>query len=278
MNMTTIEQKMFNQVMAWEERIYNYETSDFEVMFEKTIQSSFSALPEAFQKEFFTTVDNMLFHLHAMIQGSQFQSEARERIVAGARIFQDDVEDIEDLKNLRIDQLHYIAQQQIAKYRFYSFSQGGISGMGGPVLLASDIPSITVINLRLVQLIALSYGYEVNTPKEMMISLKVFHTGTLPVRLQSRGLDELKESIVHNEQSYFYDGNEEIIDSLWLEQPIRQIMKYIAISIFRKKKLQGLPVLSMLVGAGSNYALTKQVSEFAHHFYQYRYFLDKEQV
>ena len=65
--------------------------------------------------------------------------------------------------------------------------------MGGALSVASDLPAITFINLRLVQLIAMSYGYEVNTPKEMMISLKVFHAGTLPKRLQKFKLDELKE-------------------------------------------------------------------------------------
>ena len=47
---------------------------------------------------------------------------------------------------------------------------------------------MAVINLRVVQLIAMTYGVEVNTPFEMMTALKVFNASTYPHRLQSAGL------------------------------------------------------------------------------------------
>ncbi|MGM9924622.1 MAG: EcsC family protein [Bacillus sp. (in: firmicutes)] len=277
MAFTNREMKIYEEVKMWEEKLYSYETTDFEVLYDKALQSSFALIPEEIQAEFFTTLDNMLFHLHAMIQGAQFQMDARDRILSIARIFHDDIEEITDMKYLTADQLKYIAQQQIARHRLYSFAQGGISGMGGAVLITSDLPAITIINLRLVQLIAMSYGYEVNTPKEMMISLKVFHTGTLPERMQKHGFEELIDCIQHSEQSYFFDGSDEITDVSWFEQPVKQIMKYLAISMFRKKKIQGLPLMSMMIGAGSNYSLTRRVSEFAHNFYQYRYLRDKDE-
>lgn len=277
MAFTNRELVMYEDIKVWVEKLYGYETTDFEVLYDKAIQRSFDLIPEEMQKEFFSTLDNLLFHLHAMIQGAQFQMDARDRILSSARIFNDEIAEIEDMKLLTADQVRYIAQQQIARHRMYSIAQGGISGMGGAALLASDLPAITFINLRLVQLIAMSYGYEVNTPKEMMISLKVFHTGTLPERIQKIGFEELKECISHTEQSYFFDGNDEITDSSWFEQPVKQIMKYILISMFRKKKIQNLPLMSMMIGAGSNYSLTRRVSEFAHHFYQYRYLQEKKE-
>ena len=277
MTLTNREQRMYEEIQMWEEKLYSYESTDLAVLYEKTIQSGFALLPEDIKEECSIALDNMLFHLHAIIQGSQMQMDTRERILSSARIFDENVETIDDLKLLKVDQLKYIAQQQIGRHRLYSFSQGAITGMGGALLIASDLPVITVINLRLVQLIAMSYGYEVNTPKEMMISLKVFHAGTLPKRLQKYKLDELKECIVETDQLYFYDGEEAIADYTWFEQPLKQIMKYIAISAFKKKKVQGLSILSMCIGAGSNYALTREVSEFAHHFYQYRYFKEKNQ-
>lgn len=275
MVLTSRELKLYESVKAWEEKLYNYETTDFQVLYDKAIETSFDLLPEETQKEFFTTLDNMFFHLHAIIQGSQFQHDSYERILTSARAFHSEIEEISDLKQLSIDQLNYIAQQQIGRHRLYSAAQGGISGMGGAVLLASDLPAITVINLRLVQLIAMSYGYDVNTPKEMMISLKVFHTGTLPIRLQRVGLEELRECTDRSQQSYFYDGPEEITNISWVEQPIKQIMKYMAITMLRKKKIQGIPVLSMFIGASSNYSLTRRVSEFAHNYYLNRHFQDK---
>ncbi len=65
-----------------------------------------------------------------------------------------------------------------------------MSGSGGLLLLGSDIPAMTVINVRIVQLIAMSYGVEVNTPFEMMLALKVFNAGAMPKRLQGIAWEE----------------------------------------------------------------------------------------
>lgn len=277
MSFSNRENTIYEEIQNWEENLYAYTSTDLAVIYDKVIQSSFALLPDDFKEECATVLDNLLFHLHAIIQGSNLQSEARERILSSARVFNDEIAEIEDLKLLSADQLNYIAEQQMARHRLYSFSQGAVTGMGGAVSFASDIPAITVINLRLVQLIAMSYGYDVNTPKEMMISLKVFHTGTLPNRLQKYGWGDLKQSISETDQSYFYKGDESIVDYTWFEQPLKQIMKYVAISSFKKKKLQGIPLVSMAIGAGSNYALTRRVSEFAHRVYQYRYFQEKNE-
>ena len=49
--------------------------------------------------------------------------------------FKKDLQNIEDLRKLDIDQLQYIAMQQIARHRLYSFAQGGLAGTGGTLLL-----------------------------------------------------------------------------------------------------------------------------------------------
>ncbi len=77
------------------------------------------------RKEFFTKADGWLFHLHAFIQSSQAQLDARNRILGTSRLFDESIEQLEDLKALSIDQLTYIAEQQTARHRLYSFVQGG---------------------------------------------------------------------------------------------------------------------------------------------------------
>ncbi|WP_420812952.1 EcsC family protein [Peribacillus acanthi] len=270
------EEEAWIEIQKWEEQLHHYEPSDFQLLYDKGLEASFSLLSEDIQRQFFSKMDTWLFHLHALVQNSQFQQDARERILSSARVFHEDVDSISDLHYLSIDKLTFIAEQQIAKHRLYSFSQGGLSGMGGTVLLGSDLPAMTVINLRMVQLIAMSYGFEVNTPFEMMLSLKVFHAGTLPKRLQKYSWEELMEDIRNNEDEYFYKGKEEMTNISWLEQPMKQILKVMAISALKKKKFQGLPLISMAIGAGSNYQITRRVSEFAHNFYKYRFLNGKK--
>jgi hypothetical protein len=275
MPLTDREKKVLDELSQWESKLYGYEPNDFELAYDRYLDRSFSMLPEEVQERFFSLFDSGLFHLHSLIQGSQLQMDAKERILASGRIFQPDLETIQDLRELPIEQLEFIAGQQIARHRIYSLVQGGLSGSGGNLVLGSDMPAMAVINLRIVQLIAMTYGFEVNTPFEMMVALKVFHTATMPSRLQSSGWTELKNDLDQAEDYYFYQGSDDLTDVTWLEQPIKQIFKGMAIMLFRKKHLQGLPVISMAIGAGANYQLTRRVTEFAHKYYQMRYFKEK---
>jgi hypothetical protein len=275
MPLTDREKKVLDELSQWESKLYGYEPNDLELAYDRYLDRSFSMLPEEIQERFFSLFDSGLFHLHSLIQGSQLQMDAKERILAAGRVFQPELETIQDLRELPIEQLEFIAGQQIARHRIYSFVQGGMSGSGGNLVLGSDMPAMAVINLRIVQLIAMTYGFEVNTPFEMMVALKVFHTATMPSRLQSSGWTELKNDLDQAEDYYFYQGSDDLTDVTWLEQPIKQIFKGMAIMLFRKKHLQGLPVISMAIGAGANYQLTRRVTEFAHKYYQMRYFKEK---
>lgn len=278
MPLTDREQKVYYTIRHWENKLLNYQPNDFQLTYEKYIEQSFSLLPETVQKQFFSVLGSWLFHLHSILQGSQLQLDAKGQILSAGRIFKNEIENIADLKTLDIDQLKYIAEQQISRHRFYSFTQGGLAGSGGSLFLGLDIPAIAVINLRVVQLIAMTYGFEVNTPYEMMTSLKVFHTATLPARIQKDGWKALMEDLRGKNERYFYEGSEEIIDITWLEQPLQQILKALVILLFRKKVIQGIPFISMAIGAGANYQLTRKVTAFAHNYYQLRYLLEKGEI
>lgn len=269
------EESVLTGIQEWENKLLNYEPNDLEMVYDKSLERSFSLLPEEVQQQFFSAMDSWLFHLHALIQGSQLQMDAKERILTAGRVFHSDIETIEDLKQLTIDQLQYIAQQQIARHRLYSFAQGGIAGSGSSLMLGTDIPAMAVINLRAVQLIAMTYGFEVNTPFEMMSSLKVFHAATLPPRMQGSAWEELKNELKNQEEFYFYEGKEELTDITWVEQPMKQLFKAMAIYFFRRKSVQGIPFISMAIGAGTNYQLTRKVTDFAHKYYQMRYLYRK---
>ncbi|MGM0903371.1 MAG: EcsC family protein [Bacillota bacterium] len=277
MSLTERELRVLKELKDWEVSLSEYVPNDLELVYDRYLERTFSMLPEEVQEQFFAKFDSWLFHLHSLIQGSQLQMDAKERIMSAGRVFKPDMESVTDMRYLSIEQIEFIADQQIARHRLYSFVQGGMSGSGGNLVLGADLPAMAVINLRSVQLIAMSYGFEVNTPFEMMTALKVFHTAMMPKRLQYSGWNELRDDLrqAEGDDLYFYHGKEELTDITWVEQPIKQIMKAILILMFRKRKLQGIPVISMAIGAGSNYQLTRKVTDFAHKYYQMRYFLHR---
>lgn len=273
--LTEREQKIWNELQEWEQQLFSQQTNEMNRTFEKWLEQSFSLLPENIQQQFFHVLDEWLFHLHAMIQSAQFQQDAEKRILSVARMYHPHIDEISHMQQLTIDQLIYIATEQIARHRLYSLVQGGLSGTGRALFLGVDIPAIAIINIRVIQLISMTYGYKVNNPFEMMASLKCFHGAMLPVDRRKEAWESLKENIVNSEEAYFYEGDEDILSLPWLNQPLKQLLKLIVIVLFKKKRLQQVPLLSMAIGAGTNYQLTKTVTDFSHKYYQYRYLIDQ---
>lgn len=276
MGLTDREKTVLHEIYEWEQKLFRLEPNDLQATYDKYVESTFSLLPEKVQHEFFSKIDTWLFHLHSMIQSSRVQHEAQERVLTEGRIFDDTISHIGDMKKLNIDQLQYIANRQIALHCLYSFAQGGLAGTGNAVFLGTDLLAAAVIHLKIVQLLAMIYGNDVQKPFEMMTSLKVFYSGSLPARMQGNSWRQLLDEWKSADKPYFFDGSEEIVDHAWIDHMIKQVFKYSAILAFRRKKLQGIPFISIGIGAGANYRMTKRVTEFAHKYYQLRYLLEKE--
>ncbi len=274
--LTSREQKIWSDIEEWEQHLYNYEPNDLENTYHKWLEIGFASLPENLKDRFFEQLDTSMFHLHSLLNNSQMQSDARDRLLASARVFDSSINQIEEINRLSIDQLHYMASQFVTRHRLYSFVQGGASGSGGLVAVGADVPAMAVINIRSVQLISLSYGYDVMTPSNMMIALKVFHAATLPTRLRAEAWGNLLEEL-HSKEEYFYIGSEQLTNELWLQEPLNQLVKGLMIQLFRKKEVSGIPLISMTIGAMTNYQLTRKVTTFAEKFYQYRFLHDKRE-
>ncbi|UOQ46148.1 EcsC family protein [Halobacillus salinarum] len=270
--MVLSRESMAEELKKWIDHIKGYQANDFEMMYDDWVNQSFYHLDEKVKYRFFSRLDTWLFHSHAFLQGTSFQNDARERILKIGRIFNNEIEEINDMKELSIDQLTYIAEQQVARGRLYSFAQGGLTGTGGWLLLGVDFPVMMILNLRAVQLIGLTFGHEMNHPYEMLLSLKVFHAATLPKRMQSYAWEDLAAEVKNQKDPYVFEANDQLTNEKWLEQPFKQTFKSLFILMFRKKLFQGIPLISVGIGAYSNFQLTKQVTEFALKFYQYRYF------
>ena len=269
---TEREQKRMTAIHLWEEEHFAHEATDVERTFQKLYNRQLNQLDSKAKTRLYAVMDSALFHMHSLIQNSQSQVNASHRLLTDARLFHPEIEQIQDMKHLSVDQLVYIADQQIARQRMVSFAQGGLAGTGSFLLLGLDLPAVLAINLRTVQLIAMTYGYPVNYPSEMMIALKVFHMATLPKGLQERAWRELEQEVKQEQaHPYFYEGPEGIADANWLQGPMKQMIKGTVLMMLRKKMIQGIPILGIAIGAAVNYRFTRSVSEIAHKFYEKRF-------
>lgn len=276
MNWTERDEAVWEEILKWEQTLLEYEGNDLQTTYIKWLERTFASFPEEWQEAFLTKLDQWMFQVQSLLQGSQIQEEARERILVSARAFDDSVVDIPDLRKLTIDQLHYLNRQHSARHRLYSFIQGGMTGKGGFLSAVSDFPILIAINVRAVQLTAMTYGFDVQSPYETMISLKVFHAAVLPKQVQIYGWKKLLEDLENKQDVYFYDDSEQLADPLWLNEIVKQLMKLMAINMFKKKQNDKFPLIRMAIGANFNYQFTKKVTEYAEKYYQYRLLLDKK--
>lgn len=275
MGLSEREWQVWEEIKEWEQQLHIGEQTDIINLYYLWLDNAVDALPTNTKNDFFSKLDDWLFHLHAIIQNSQLQMDARQQILTTAKIFDEDIQQIKELKRLSIDQLKYISQSQIVKHRLASIAQGGLTGTGNSLFATTDLLAMAMIQLRTIQLIAMSYSYDGKTPYELMLSLKVFYSATLPKRYQKSSWDALLEELNDMDQSYFYSGSEHITDEKWLEQLLKQIFKSLLL-VFAKQRIVGrFPIVGVAIGAGMNYKLTRQVTEFAEKFYQYRFLSEK---
>lgn len=274
--LTDSEKRCLVEIEEWERSHLASSVTDFQEAYEALMNTSFSKLGERRQAQLLLWSDQILFYLHSLIQNSRYSEEARTRLIEQGQIFDEEIDSIERMKRLSIVQLNYIAKQQLAKQRLLSLAQGGLAGFGGIVLLGLDLPAMFVLNLQAIQLTALTYGFEIKHPSEMMFALKLFHLALLPKNLQKVAWDELWDEVVkHDRESLFYEGKEEVTSILSFHQPLKQVGKAVMIMLLRKKLIQGIPVVGIVVGATINYRFSYELTEIAHKFYQKRYLYEK---
>lgn len=272
------EEQWKQKLSQWEEKLYTYEPTQFSDTLDHWVDKAFDLLSDDKKELFFAQIDTWLFHLHGIIQQSSFQQQAEERIVNMARSYREDIEKIEDIRDLPLSQKAFIAEQQIAKQKLYSVIQGGMTGTAKLSTLAIDIPAFAALNIRTTQLVAMSYGYRASTPVEMVKSLQIFYGATIPKKYQHERWETLKSELGQDIDHYFDVLTDKDHPTVWLQQPLMHLIKLLFVAVIGRQKVNNVPLLGMITAAGTNYYWTKEVSEFSHYYYMMRHLVESGEL
>jgi len=275
--LTEREESLLEELHEWSQSFFSYETKGWENLYDKWVEQAFSLLPESVQMQFFEKLDSSLFHLNSLLRGTKMQNDASARILDAAKAIDEQVQSFADIKKMPVGQLTFLAEQQASRHRIYSFIQGGMTGTGKAVFLMSDFLASIVINLRAVQLIAMSFGNNVQSPAALLETIKVLNVAMMPNRMKLFGWEDLMQDLQKEDTQFYFDGHDRITDQTWIDEPLKEVLKIALISSMSKLKTSNIPILSMSIGASLNYQSTRKITHFAIKFYQYKYLLEKSE-
>ena len=270
--LTKAEVYYLEKIEEWENELRNNQSNKIFHLYSDFIRTGLSYIPEMQIHKLLRSLDNILFHLHAILFNSTFQRNTAQKLTHQARVHNESIFTLKDMKKLNIDQLQAFADKQMAHYRMLASAQGALSSkhMG---FLMGDFLSMLIINLRAVQVLASIYGRPADSPNEIMTTLKVFCAGCLPYEQRKEAWDELMVEWESEHQDFFYNGKDEIVQEKMLHVLLAELIKLSFLLFFKGKS----SYKSTVIGVTTNYHFTRNITEFAHHYYQKSYLLSKRE-
>jgi hypothetical protein len=146
----------------------------------------------------------------------------------------------------------------------FSVLEGGILGLLGIGL--PDIPLFLSVIVKTIYEVALSYGYQYDTPEERTYLLLLICGAITKGEQQlefDKDLELLGEKIDHN-----------IVDDLSLEKQMKDTAHVLSDSLLTAKFIQGIPIVGAIGGA-VNYNILNKIGKYAGIKYKKRYLQKK---
>jgi hypothetical protein len=172
---------------------------------------------------------------------------------------------LEQAKELPLGVMDTVAIRLGESRKKIAFVQGATTGFGGIFTLALDVPAVLGISLKVLQEMAICYGFDPQTKEERIFIVKCLQFSSSDIVGKKAILDELA----------FYD------DELQQKQVVSQIQGWretvtTYIDNFGWKKLfQMIPIAGMVFGAFLNKSTVEDVAETGRMLYRKRRILMK---
>lgn len=172
---------------------------------------------------------------------------------------------IADVGQLPIETMNTFAQELIQSRKSYATLHGATTGIGGIFTLAIDIPTILGMSLKILQEMAITYGYQPSDKKERIFIVKC---------LQFASSDMIGKKALLKDLSHYHVGNQER-ESISQLNGWREVIETYRDHYGWKKLFQLVPILGIIFGAFINRSTIEEVAEVGHMLYRKRRVLEK---
>lgn len=167
---------------------------------------------------------------------------------------------INDIPDLPLQVMDEVAKKLIASRKQWATVQGATTGFGGIFTLLIDIPALLGLALKVLQEMALVYGYHPHDRRERVFIVQC---------LQFAASDYVGKQAILKKLSHFDDEIPER-ESISQLQGWREVMVTFSDQFTWKKLFQIIPVIGIPIGAWLNRSLLADVAETGHMLYRKR--------
>lgn len=178
---------------------------------------------------------------------------------------EDGVLTLEKAAHLPLETMDRTADELIGRRVKFAAAQGATTGVGGVFTLAADIPMVLGLSLKVLQEIALCYGYDPRSEQERVFIVKC---------LQFASADIVGKKAVLEELSLFEEDHKSLQVFSQI-QGWREVVQTYRDSFGWKKLFQLVPVAGILFGSISNKGTMEDVAQAGKMLYRKRRILER---
>jgi len=172
---------------------------------------------------------------------------------------------IHSVEGLPLEVLDRVADSITESRAKFAAAQGAATGIGGIVTIAADIPMVMGMSLKVLQEMALCYGYNPDDPQERIFIVKCLQFSSADIVGKKAIIDELAD----------YDNPEKQVEVISQMQGWREVFLSYSESFGWKKLFQLIPIAGMLFGSISNKGTIQDVAEAGKMLYKKRLILQR---
>jgi hypothetical protein len=173
------------------------------------------------------------------------------------------VPSLSEISRLPLQTMDQVCDEFIQSRVTFAQYQGATTGIGGIFTLAIDIPALLGLSLKVLQEIAMSYGYNPKEKKERLFIIKC---------LQFASADIVGKKAILEQLTSLNDDNQQVFSQL---QGWREVVMTFRDQYGWKKLFQLVPIIGIIFGAFLNKSMIKDVAEAGKMLYRKRRILEK---
>lgn len=195
---------------------------------------------------------------HAPLHAAQPESQEEERPAAAGMTLNQAAE-------LPLEVMDRVADELAASHVKLATVQGAATGFGGLFTIAIDIPAMLGLSLKVLQEIALCYGYDPQEARERIFIVKCLQFSSSDIVGKKAVLDELAE----------YESGGKQVQVMSQLQGWREVITVYRDNFGLKKMFQLVPLAGSLFGAYMNRDALQQVAETGSMLYRKRRIMER---